>query len=186
MKTSVIGYGADVGMLDALRQTLAEADQAICCSAFVNRAGVHLVEPQLAALGTSARVVVTSAFGGPSTATAMSALQDTGARLRVVNPARGTFHPKLFVARTGGTCRALIGSANLTSGLVTNIEVGVLLEGRPDDPQLDTAWTVARRLWEHDAARARGSPWQRSNPTNSSPPTCCVNCRRRSPPIQSS
>jgi plasmid replication initiation protein len=60
------------------------------------------------------------------------------------------------VARAGSTCRVLVGSANLTSGLVTNIEVRVLLDGHTDEPELTTAWNVGRRLWDHEAARA----WQ--------------------------
>jgi hypothetical protein len=32
-------------LLDALRWTLVDAEEAILCSAFVKRAGVHLIEP---------------------------------------------------------------------------------------------------------------------------------------------
>jgi hypothetical protein len=139
-------------MLDALRYTLNRAEEAILCSAFVRRAGVHLVEPQLTALGDRARLVATSTFGGPSTNEAFAALGDLKTRLRVANPSRGTFHPKLYVARTRRAARALIGSANLTGGLVSNVEVGVLLEGPRDDTALREAWSTASAYWSHEAA----------------------------------
>jgi hypothetical protein len=140
-------------MLDALRYTLAGADEAILCSAFIRRAGVHLVEPQLTVLADQARLVATSTFGGPSTNEAFSALTNLETRLRVANPSHGTFHPKLYVARSRRGARALIGSANLTGGLVSNVETAVLLEGERDEVALRDAWRTASAYWSHEASK---------------------------------
>jgi uncharacterized protein len=99
VKAQLVGHSTGRPLLDALRWTLDDAEEAILCSAFVRRAGVHLIEPQLRALGQEARLVATSVFGGASTQLAMAALATAGTRLRVANPGRGTFHPKIYVAR---------------------------------------------------------------------------------------
>ena len=54
MKATVVGHATDVLTLQALRHTLGETPEAILCSAFVRRAGVHLIEPQLTTLGARA------------------------------------------------------------------------------------------------------------------------------------
>ena len=46
----------------------------------------------------------------------------------MLNPARGTFHPKVVVTSRGGHPQALVGSANLTAGLITNVEAGVIVD----------------------------------------------------------
>lgn len=152
MRTTLVGHSTDHSMLDAIRYTLTGAEEAILCSAFVRRAGVHLVEPQLTALADRSRLVATSTFGGPSTNEAFSALADLDTRLRVANPSRGTFHPKLYVARSRRAARALVGSANLTGGLVSNVEAAVLLEGTRDDAALREAWRAASAYWSHEAS----------------------------------
>ena len=50
---------------------------------------------------------------------------------------------------------AVIGSANLTGGLVTNFEAGVALRGSRDDQPLARAWSWAEELWADD----RVEPW---------------------------
>jgi HKD family nuclease len=152
VKATIVGHSTGHRILDALRLTLEGAEEAILCSAFVRRAGVHLVESQLNSLRDGARLVATSAFGGPSTGEAFAALADLQTRLRVANPSRGTFHPKLYVARSPGAARALIGSANLTGGLVSNVEAAVLLEGSPEDAPLRDAWRTAEAYWAHEAS----------------------------------
>lgn len=71
-----------------------------------------------------------------------------GTRCRVLNPPRGTFHPKVLVTRRGDSTHALVGSANLTAGLVANIEAGVVVDGPPAEEisELVEAW------WSHAAA----------------------------------
>lgn len=149
----MVGPGSRVSTLDAVRSILSDVDEAIVCSAFVRRAGVHLVERQLEALRDQVRLAATTAFSGDTTMLALNTAVDLQTRVRVHNPARGTYHPKLYVGRRGDRVRAPVTSANLTGGLVSNIEVGALLEGSDDDPALRDAWATAEALWSHaDAA----------------------------------
>jgi len=46
----------------------------------------------------------------------------------------------MYLARRGSAAIAVIGSSNLTGGLVNNIEAAVLLRGRPDDLPVRAAW----------------------------------------------
>jgi hypothetical protein len=69
--------------------------------------------------------------------------------VRVLNPSRGTFHPKLYVARHGDEIAAMIGSANLTSGLIANVEAGAILRGHRTAPPLRRLWELAESWWDH-------------------------------------
>jgi hypothetical protein len=149
---TIVGYSTDHRLLDALRLTLDVPEEAILCSVFVRRAGGHLVEPQLIPLGDRARPVATSTFGARRRAKRSPRWLSCRPGLRVTNPSRGTFHPKLYVACSPGTAGALIGSANLTAGLVSNVEAAVLLEGAPEDEPLRDAWRTAEAYWAHEAA----------------------------------
>jgi hypothetical protein len=152
VKAELVGHSLRRSVLDGLREVLDDAEEAVLCSAFVRRAGVHLVQPQLEALADRGRFVATSTFGGESTQTALAAIDSTGVRVRIANPSRGTFHPKVYVARRGDRIRALVGSANLTGGLITNVEAAVLLDGSIDEPVLRDAWSAAVTYWSLDAA----------------------------------
>ena len=134
-------------LLRELRRSLDGADEALLCVAFASAAGVHLLERQLDRLGDRARIVATTVFGGGSALDDAAAL---GARVRILNPGGGTYHPKLYLTRGGAGATALVGSANLTSGLVGNVEVGV---GLADAPALTgRAWALGESLWEHPRA----------------------------------
>lgn len=103
-------------------------------------------------VGQRCRLLATTVFGSTTTA----ALHDAagfGTQVRTYNHASGTFHPKLYLARQGRGTRALVGSANLTSGLVCNVEVVALLEGPTSAPPLAALWERAEALWAHDVAR---------------------------------
>ena len=71
---------------------------------------------------------------GSTTTQGLETAHKGGLDIRVLNPSRGTFHPKLYLARRGPKITAAIGSANLTSGLVANIEAMTLLEGSTERP----------------------------------------------------
>ncbi len=116
-------------LLPALREMLAAADDAVLASAFIDTRGIHLVGAELRDLGPRCRLVATSAFGGDRTHAAFAAATELGTRCRVLNPSRGTFHPKVIVTHRNGGTQALVGSANLTAGLVANIEAGVIVDG---------------------------------------------------------
>lgn len=151
----MVGAHAPTGTLSAVRSVLDDAEEAILCSAFVRRGGVHLIERQLKGLGSRGRLVATTVFGGSSSMDALNATLDLGLGVRVVNPSAGTYHPKLYVARSGTEARALVGSANLTGGLISNVEIGVLLRGSIHEPMLRDAWLTASAIWD-DA----GTTWQ--------------------------
>lgn len=133
--------------LAAVRSVLDGADEALLGVAFVQHRGVNLIEHQLRNVGRG-RLVTTTVFGS-TTAQGLSAAEDGGFAVRVLNPARGTFHPKLYIARHGDELVAAVGSANLTSGLVANVETGVVLRGPSHAPQLRRLWRLAESWWDH-------------------------------------
>ena len=78
-------------------------------------------------------------------------------RVRVLNPGSGsTYHPKIYLGSHGGKSQAVIGSANLTGGLATNVEAAVWLSGRRSETPIARAWDLAESLWSDP----RGEGWQ--------------------------
>jgi len=150
---------SDRSLLHAVRSTLTGAEEALLCVAFVQEKGIHLLEKELESLHrrrAPARLLVTTTFKTTSMP-ALGMARKLGLAVRVLNPGSGsTFHPKLYLGRTGRSASAVIGSANLTGGLATNLEVGVALEGRRDDQPIARAWEWAESLWDH----RRVEPWQ--------------------------
>jgi len=142
------------GYVDAVRRVLAAADEALICVAFAQARGVHLVERELSDVARrgGARVVVTTTLGA-SSPSALGALREGGAQLRVLNPGGATYHPKVFVGRTGDGVQAVIGSANLTSGLVANVEAGTLLGGSMQDAAIAELWSWAESVWGDSRAQ---------------------------------
>lgn len=116
-------------LLPALREMLAAADDAMLATAFIDTRGIHLIGAELRDLGPRCRLLSTSAFGGDRTHAAFAAATEFGTRCRLLDPSRGTFHPKVIVTHVDGAAQALVGSANLTAGLVANIEAGVIVDG---------------------------------------------------------
>jgi HKD family nuclease len=166
------------GLLPAIRRALTGADEALLCVAFLNQKGIHLLEPELTALGSRCRVVVTSVFSEP--APALAQLTRWGNEVRVLNPRGGTFHPKLYLASHGSESQAFIGSANLISGLLTNIELGVLLSGARAEPPVAEAWDVGEAYWSHE----RALPWTEKDapsPTEAMAPSLVGAIRRAIP-----
>jgi hypothetical protein len=149
----------DRSLLRAVRGTLEDADQALLCVAFVQQRGVHLVEKELEALasrGAAARLVVTTTFD-TTTQAALGMARGLGVSVRVLNPGSGsTYHPKLYLGSRGGRAQAVVGSANLTGGLATNVEAGVWMSGRRRDAPIARAWDWAESLWTDRRAQA----WQ--------------------------
>jgi hypothetical protein len=123
--------------LAAVRHVLDGADEALLGVAFVQQRGVNLIERQLGSLG--ARPLVTTTVFGSTTSQGLDAARAGGLGVRVLNPARGIFHPKLYLARHGGQIAAAVGSANLTRGLVANVQVVALIRGSDRTPQLPAA-----------------------------------------------
>lgn len=150
---------SDRSLLRAVRGTLDGAEEALLCVAFVQQRGVHLVEKELKALaarGARARLVVTTTFDA-TTQAALGTAHGLGVRVRVLNPGSGsTFHPKIYLGTGGGRAQAVVGSANLTGGLATNVEAAVWLSGRRRDAPIARAWDWAESLWQDPRAQA----WQ--------------------------
>lgn len=141
-------------LLQAVRETIEEADEALLCVAFANEAGVNLIAPTLERAGKRVRLLSTTVFGD-TTAAALQRAADLGTDVRVLNLPRGTYHPKLYLARQGNAARALVGSANLTSGLLRNVEIAVALSGHAESVALLQLREIAEELWAHPAV----VPW---------------------------
>jgi hypothetical protein len=144
-------------LLPAIRSTMASGDEGLLCVAFANRKGVALLDDELSGLAerNGCRMLLTSVFGGGRdgiTAPAVLRLQRAGVRVRVLNPGGGTYHPKMYLSRSGQRVAGLVGSANLTSGLLSNIETGVVLDVA-DAVAARDAWDLGEALWAHPAAR---------------------------------
>lgn len=149
---------SDRSLLRAVRGTLADADEAMLCVAFVQEKGIHLLEGELEALRrrkAPARLLVTTTFKTTS-APALGMARRLGLEVRVLNPGSGsTFHPKLYLGRSRATARAVIGSANLTGGLASNLEAAVSIAGKRTDEPIARAWQWAENLWSDE----RVEPW---------------------------
>ncbi len=144
---------SDDTLLSALRRTLQDAEESLLCVAFVSMEGVHLIERELK--NTTASLLATTVFGSTKPA-ALNRVLELGSSVRTLNPSPGTYHPKVYLGRRGDRLSALIGSSNLTGGLVVNVEAATWIEGRVTDPQLSRLWGWARGLWENP----RAEQWQ--------------------------
>jgi HKD family nuclease len=144
---------SDRSLLHAIRATLDGAEDAFLCVAFVQEKGLHLLEKELEALrrrGGRSRLLVTTTFQTTS-AFALSMASGLGLDVRVLNPGSGrTFHPKLYLGASAAGAGAVIGSANLTGGLATNLEAAVALRGSREDIPLARAWEWAETLWSDE------------------------------------
>ena len=149
----------DRSLLGAVRGTLDGAAEALLCVAFVQPRGLHLVEKELRALAARRgrpRLLVTTTFDANPHA-ALGLAHSFGVEVRVLNPGSGsTYHPKLYLGRRGEEAQAVVGSANLTGGLATNVEAAVWMTGRRRDPPIARAWDWAESLWRDPRAQA----WQ--------------------------
>jgi hypothetical protein len=66
-----------------------------------------------------------------------------------IGQATGTFHPKVYMATQGENVRAIVGSANFTrAAFSSNVELGVLLEGKKTDPQMKELAKFIKDQWQ--------------------------------------
>lgn len=149
---------ADLGLLSAVRRTLDAAQSGYLCVAFAHPRGVRLLARELErarARRARVRLLATTVFDrGGECRRALSDAVSLGVDVRIHNRAKGTFHPKLYLAERGGEARAVVASANLTGGLLTNHEVGVELRGSRRDEAIAQAWDWAERLWDDASSEA--------------------------------
>jgi hypothetical protein len=134
-----------------MRSIFDQATESLLCVAFINRAGVALIEDELRQLGPCARVLLTSVFGS-TTQTALYALNRFGCRVKILNLSGGTYHPKVYLARAPQFSTVAIGSANLTSGLIKNVEVMSRFRGDHDWKPISDSAAIAENLWNHSGA----------------------------------
>lgn len=149
---------SDRSLLHSIRGVLSSAEEAFLCVAFVQEKGIHLLHKELEALGrrrARSRLLVTTTFQTTSQA-ALSMATRLGLDVRILNPGAGrTFHPKLYLSSSSAGASAIIGSANLTGGLATNLEAAVALRGSRQDQPIARAWGWAEELWSDQ----RAEPW---------------------------
>lgn len=125
------------------------------CVAFVSEAGVNLLRSELKRLHGHGRLLATTTFG-TTTTTALQMAADCGTQVRVLNfGSSRTYHPKVYLGRGPGKARAVIGSSNMTRGLVTNVEAATRLVAPGNHAAVRDAWTWAHSLWVSDEA----TPW---------------------------
>lgn len=149
---SIVSTRDEPLLLEELRGTLEEAEEVLLCVAFADNKGVNLLERQLRDLGDRGRLLVTT-FGSTKPS-ALDRVQRLRLCVRTLNPGAGvSYHPKLYLARSKRHAAVLLGSANLTGGLATNYEVGTLVRGAPDDPQIRRAWELGESFWADAASR---------------------------------
>jgi HKD family nuclease len=156
----------DRSLLQHVRQTLAESSSALMCVAFVQERGIHLLADEMKALQgakKNVRLLVTTTFASTDTS-ALGMAWQLGAEVKVLNPGTGSFHPKVYLGTTSGSMQAVIGSANLTGGLATNVEVGVWMKGDSSDQPLARVREFSERLWS-DPRAERWLPGSASEPT---------------------
>lgn len=123
-----VANGTSSPVLPAIRGLIAGAEDVLLCSAFVDASGVMLLAKELRLVTRRSRLVATSVFNGGRTLAALDSAAALGVECRVHNTSRGIFHPKVLVARHSDGDRVIVGSANLTGGLVANVEAAVLCD----------------------------------------------------------
>jgi HKD family nuclease len=107
VEVTTLTTGGENTLLAGLRHALGDADELLACVAFVHSQGVHLIQPQLQALGSNGRLLLTTTFA-TSTAPIVKA-RALGLNVAVLNPPSGTYHPKVYVARRGDAATAIVG-----------------------------------------------------------------------------
>ena len=138
-------------LLPAVRSVLANTDELFMCVAFTSKAGVSLIKDQLKT-NSGKRLLTTTTFGTTSLE-ALTLAHELGVEIKILNPKNGTYHPKLYLSRTGNISRALLGSANLTAGLISNVEVAVDLDPRQDRTTIQDSWELGEELWSSTFAK---------------------------------
>ncbi len=146
MQVQVLSTLSPGSLLEGVRSSLRTADRSLMCVAFATSAGVSLVRKELEQVGTSARLLVTTTFGSTNPE-ALSQAVSLGVHVRVLNLSPGTYHPKLYLSQSTREASAIVGSANLTGGLVTNVEVAVRLDAKKCSGPIAEAWELGESLW---------------------------------------
>ncbi len=148
---SVATVRTDDGSLLRSAREAASHDDVLLCVAFARVGGVQLLAKELKR-AKRRRLLATTVFGGSEAALAEA--RDLGVDIRVRNPSTGTYHPKLYLGVTDARASALVCSANLTGGLLVNVELGTELRGPTDAAPIAEAAAWAEAEWD------RGETWR--------------------------
>jgi HKD family nuclease len=147
----VVGGNPNGSLLSEMRSIFIGASSALLCVAFINRTGVALLEEELSRIGKSGRILLTTVFGS-TTKPALTALHRFGLQIKILNLSAGTYHPKVYISESAKIKAAAVGSANLTSGLIKNVEVMTVFRGEPSWNPLREISYLAEDLWSHKSA----------------------------------
>jgi HKD family nuclease len=147
----IIGGRPDGSLLNEMRGVFDGSQRALLCVAFINRMGVALLDSELSRVGRAGRIMLTTVFGD-TTKPALQALQKHGFKIKILNLSVGTYHPKIYISESTICKTAAIGSANLTSGLIKNVEALTVLRGSPTWQPIKDVTDLAEDLWLHDSA----------------------------------
>ncbi len=147
----IIGGKPDGSLLNEMRGVFEGSQSALLCVAFINRMGVALLENELSKIGHAGRILLTTVFGD-TTKPALQALQKYGFKIKILNLSSGTYHPKIYITDSNIFKTAAIGSANLTSGLIKNVEAMTVLRGSASWQPINDITNLAEDLWLHDSA----------------------------------
>jgi hypothetical protein len=147
----IIGGKPDGSLLREFKGVFDDSQRALLCVAFINRMGVALLENELSRVGRSGRILLTTVFGD-TTKLALKSLHKLGFEIKILNLSRGTYHPKVYISESSSHKTALVGSANLTSGLIKNVEVMTLLRGSSTWNPIRQVTELAEELWTHESA----------------------------------
>jgi hypothetical protein len=141
----------DDGSLLRAARGAASHEDVLLCVAFARVGGVQLLAKELKRANRR-RLLATTVFGGSEAALAEA--RDLGVEVRIRNPSSGTYHPKLYLGVTAEHASALVCSANLTGGLLVNVELGTELRGSVDALPVAEARAWAEAEWD------RGEVWR--------------------------
>lgn len=146
-------FPAERNLLAGIRRALHDAEEAYLCVAFASSAGVNLLKPTLEPIRrrVGARMLVTTVFG-TSTSAALKHAHDAGVDIKVLNPSSGTFHPKVYAGRSDDQVSLVVGSANMTGGLVNNVEMATFLRGEMREETIALVFEWARDIWRSSDA----------------------------------
>lgn len=115
-----------------IRRLLAQSDAVDLMVSYVKSAGAGLLRDALAKTKLRLLCARDMDITDPS---ALVALAETGANIKIYESSRGNFHPKMWLFYAKGKAYAcVIGSANMSAGaLLHNVEVGAFFDGGHPD-----------------------------------------------------
>jgi HKD family nuclease len=147
--------------VDTLVREFAAADRSYVATAWVRASGVGLLWDSITEmLGRGGELTIVAGIDRENTSReGLEMLLALGARARVYvrhNEASPIFHPKLYGFQSGGDCRLIVGSNNLTgAGLSQNEELSALLVEEAGGPLERSLKTYIRQLCDTSDGLAR-------------------------------